>query len=280
MSDLLQSIEKYIPESIRGHLKTGTDVIKQYYNLSYQELDKFLKPYNLPISTDIIFYAILSIIFKHYKLTTYVILVFGGSSSPSSSSSSRHSKSKKIKRGNNILILGLSNSGKTSLFVKLTTGKNITTHSSINPNRGTFQIRESKKKLPIIDIPGNEKIKFTLPEFLQNAGCIIYVIDTTTFNEQSTVEAQYNKTDVAGGDQTSDLISSFLERELDEIRKTRTATPVVFGSEEEKKEIYLGIEDTAFQFDQLSNEVTFASGSSTQDSEFPEIESFISNSTQ
>ncbi|KAN0045202.1 hypothetical protein ACTA71_005578 [Dictyostelium dimigraforme] len=259
----------------------------------YNEIDRYLKPYNLPIKTDVLLLAFFTFIF-----IIIISKLFRGSGNKTRSVGSRTGNDKKVKRGNNIVILGLSNAGKTALLLNLTkVDKKISTHTSITTNNGVYIL--GNKKLPIIDVPGNGKAKSSLPKILSNSGCIIYVIDGTTFIDNSTQEAQYlydiltnesvyqkeipvlifnNKMDL---DSTIDTeqVTSILERELDDLRRTRGATPIVLGQEEDKKDIYLGIEGTPFQFDHLPNYVQFSNGSAAPSSgelkEIDDINSFI-----
>ncbi|KAM9989330.1 hypothetical protein ACTFIY_005387 [Dictyostelium cf. discoideum] len=265
----------------------------------YNQIDTYLKPYNLPIKTDFLLLALFTLIF-----IIIISKLFGSSGNKTRSVGGRTSNDKKVKRGVNIAILGLSNAGKTALLLNLTNvDKKISTHTSITTNNGVY-ITENKKKLPIIDVPGNGKAKASLPKILSNSACIIYVIDGTTFIDNSTQEAQYlydiltnesvyqkkipvlvfnNKMDL---DSTIDTeqVKNILERELDDLRRTRGATPIVLGQEEDKKDIYLGIEGTAFQFDHLPNDVQFSNGSASPSNgelkEIDDIKNFIQTTTQ
>ncbi|EGC39588.1 hypothetical protein DICPUDRAFT_147655 [Dictyostelium purpureum] len=274
VSTSYQQLKQYLPENVAGHISAR-----------YDQIDSLLKPYNLPLET----YYIVGIAF-----TVLIIILISSCSGGGNKSNRRGGVStKKVKRGNNIIILGLSNSGKTALFLDLTLEKEIATHTSISPNNGVYQV--NSKKLPIIDVPGNEKIKASLPKILQNAGCIIYTIDVTEFIDNATQEAQYlydiltnesvfskripimifiNKMDIGSSIDVAE-VTSILEKELDDLRKTRGASPTVLGQEDDKKDIYLGNEGSSFQFDQIPNEVTFSKGSATQN-ECEDIKNFIS----
>ena len=63
--------------------------------------------------------------------------------------------------GNVIAFVGLSDAGKTCMVAKLATGDKAEpdTQLSIVSNQIEYDIDEKKKKLQLVDIPGNEKIR-------------------------------------------------------------------------------------------------------------------------
>ncbi|GAM17950.1 hypothetical protein SAMD00019534_011250 [Acytostelium subglobosum LB1] len=279
----MDTLEKYVPA-----------VVLKSCEQAYNHIDRILAPYNLPIPTEFVVLALVGL------LSAIIIsAIFGGSSdsrgSSGSSTSSSSSSAGGKKKGNSLVLLGLCDSGKTTLFLKLIQ-KSLTSYSSISVNKGNFN--NAGKKLPIIDIPGHAKMRPTLPQYLSQASSIIYLIDSTTFFDQSIEEAQNlydilvdpsvyerrvpilifcNKTDLTTIGESD--VQSILERELDELRKTRGSAPSMAGNEDAgvEREIYLGNEGTSFQFDHLPNEVTFAQGSvKSEETEAPEpIMSFI-----
>eukprot|EP01133_Synstelium_polycarpum_P001178 gene1178-1355_t len=176
----------------------------------------------------------------------------------------------------------------------MTVQQPLQTYASIAPNKG--QYKGSKKTAALVDIPGHEKMKPSLPQHLAAAACVVYLIDSSTFMSNSTREAQAlydilvesnvyekkipmlifcNKTDLDSSIAESD-IQSTLERELDDLRITKGSAPTELGRDDGNHgDIYLGNEGETFQFDHLPNEVTFAKGS-LLDEELPEsIISFI-----
>ncbi|KYQ91216.1 signal recognition particle receptor beta subunit [Tieghemostelium lacteum] len=263
-----------------------------YYDQLSQPIEELLKPYNLPFNADQLILVLVSLL-----VLIFVSAIFGNSNGHRGSrgSSNRGSTSagkKSVKRGKNIVILGLQGSGKTSLFSKLSNiQKLLQSYTSMSVNSGNYQT-ENGKKLVLIDVPGNSKMKSLLPKILDQAGCIIYLIDNSQFDEQAQLEASnlydiltihevnekripilfyLNKMDLDSSNDASH-IQQVLESEIDDLRTTRGSTPVVLNQEDDRKEIILGVEGTPFQFDQLPQDIKFAHGTVTATGE-NEVES-------
>ncbi|OON20690.1 signal recognition particle receptor beta subunit [Opisthorchis viverrini] len=62
------------------------------------------------------------------------------------------------KKRSSVLILGICDSGKTTLFAQLHHGATMPTHTSLKENIGKFQTE--KENLTLVDVPGHEKVRF------------------------------------------------------------------------------------------------------------------------
>jgi signal recognition particle receptor subunit beta len=163
-------------------------------------------------------------------------------------------RTKSARRGECLLLCGTSNSGKTLLFSRLTMGLAKRTLTSMAVNRGSMIIENPSsdrptKKIHTIDIPGNLRIRQR--DFNTNkssAKAIIFVIDSTTINEESKDVSDYlydilrektfrqqrlpllifcNKQDINNDNETIQSIKSLLENELTMKRKTRASSVAV-----------------------------------------------------
>ncbi|KAJ3223892.1 hypothetical protein HK099_000553 [Clydaea vesicula] len=188
---------------------------------------------------------------------------------------------KKYTDRNNFLILGLSDSGKTTLFFKLTKDELVKTYTSRSENEGKLMMKtkkNKKKEISIVDVPGHERLRFRFSEYLPITKGLIFVIDST---QQSQVFvrriAEYlylilvnkyfqkfnmdllilcNKTDLLLA-VSKDKIKESLETELDHIRLTRTANVESQGENGEEEEVFLGYENEKFKFEHLPNSIEF-----------------------
>ena len=106
-------------------------------------------------------------------------------------------RQKTARRGECLLLCGASNSGKTLLFSRLTMGVAKRTLTSMAVNHGSMILENpssdrSSKKIHIIDIPGNLRIRHR--DFTANkssAKAIIFLIDSTTISEDSKDVSDY-----------------------------------------------------------------------------------------
>lgn len=163
-------------------------------------------------------------------LTTVLYLLFGRSQS----------------RGRSIILVGLTDSGKTLLFSRLSSGKYVMTHTSIKENRGQHKVKgnQSGKILDLIDLPGHEKLRIRfLEQYKDQARGILFVVDSVNFprEQRDVAEVMYdilsdkrfsksavsilvvcNKQDLTTAKSQS-VIKSQLEKEINTLRVTRAA---------------------------------------------------------
>ncbi|XP_068648493.1 uncharacterized protein [Aristolochia californica] len=203
----------------------------------------------------------------------------------------------RYKKSNTVLLVGLSGSGKTSLFYQLRDG---TTHqgtvTSMEPNEGTFIMHsESAKKgkakpIHVIDIPGHSRLRPMLDNFLALAACLVFVVDAVDFLPNCRAAAEYlydiltkavvvkrripvhivcNKTDKVTA-HSKDFIRKQLEKEIDKLRVSRTA----ISEADVTNDLTLGISGEPFAFSQCHNKVTVAEASGLT-GDVSQVEQFI-----
>jgi len=198
-------------------------------------------------------------------------------------------RSKSIRRGECLLLCGVSNAGKTLLYSRLTMGVAKRTLTSMAVNRGSMILENPSsdrpsKKIHIIDIPGNLRIRQR--EFNSNklsAKAMIFVIDSTAIRNESKDVSDYlydilrektfrqqrlpllilcNKQDLNDNQQTIETIRDLLENELTMKRKTRASSVAVHqGKGDTSDDIGRRDKDT-FEFADVKDiQIEFVEGS-------------------
>lgn len=148
--------------------------------------------------------------------------------------------------GRGILLIGLTDSGKTLLFSRLSSGKYVMTHTSIQENKDHYKLRGSKngKVLDLIDLPGHERVRGRfLEQYKSQARGILFVVDSVNFPREQRDVAEIlfdilgdkylsksrlsilvvcNKQDLTMAKSQS-VIKSQLEKEINTLRITRAA---------------------------------------------------------
>ncbi|TPX70159.1 hypothetical protein SpCBS45565_g01947 [Spizellomyces sp. 'palustris'] len=187
------------------------------------------------------------------------------------------------------LLAGLSDAGKTVLYVKLRNGQMVDTHTSMTENEGRFvpishkHGKSQQRPVHVVDLPGHEKLRFKYTEYLPVTAGIVFVVDSTTILRQLRSAAEYlydilanrytqrneipilvlcNKNDMLLA-LKEDKIQTMLEGEIDHLRKTRSAE--VQSQDEEKDDEFLGNEGEPFKFEHLPNPISFVSCSLMRD---------------
>ncbi|WVQ98487.1 hypothetical protein IAU59_005613 [Kwoniella sp. CBS 9459] len=92
---------------------------------------------------------------------------------------------KKVARRNGpatVLLVGPSDSGKTSLFAKLVHGIYPQTHTSVVPSITTFLLSSpyedgTSKNLRLIDLPGHPRLRDQLKKHVKEASAVVFVVD-------------------------------------------------------------------------------------------------------
>ncbi|CAL1297163.1 unnamed protein product [Larinioides sclopetarius] len=84
----------------------------------------------------------------------------------------------------NVLVTGLSDSGKTLLFSRLVSSKNVVTYTSMKENIAIYRI-DKKRTVTLVDIPGNDRLRDKyIDQFLIFARGIIFVVDSFNFQKE------------------------------------------------------------------------------------------------
>ncbi|CAH2234523.1 jg1663 [Pararge aegeria aegeria] len=174
-----------------------------------------------------------------------------------------------------VLLTGLSDAGKTSLFVRLTYSEFRQTFTSMKENIEDF-VTSNNKTLRIVDLPGQERLRNKFfDQYKHSAKAIVYVVDSVTIQKEIRDVAEYlytilvdpvilsncppllilcNKQDLpmAKGGQ---LIKSLLEKEINLVRVTKSSQLESVDPSQSKNVTYLGKLGKDFEFSQLGCKV-------------------------
>ncbi|GFY58872.1 signal recognition particle receptor subunit beta [Trichonephila inaurata madagascariensis] len=169
----------------------------------------------------------------------------------------------------NVLITGLSDSGKTLLFSRLVSSKNIVTYTSMKENIAVYRV-DKKRTVTLVDIPGNDRLRDKyLEEFLLLARGIIFVVDSFNFQKEIRDVAGFvfrllqepiihvnkvpfliacNKQDHAVS-KSAKVIQSQLEKEINTLRITQTGRLASTSGFSDR--MFVGHKGKDFQFSDL-----------------------------
>jgi len=194
---------------------------------------------------------------------------------------------KKRKLGDTVLLLGICNAGKTALFMQLREGKISDTHTSMKENEDSVALRlKNAKTLPVrvVDFPGSPRLRAQLERFLPRARLIVFLIDAVEIRSELTAVARYlydlfvdkevnkknipfliacNKTEMITA-RSPEAVKADLEKEIEELRKSRRSMKDIDTSGKEEEEIVLGVEGEPFTMDVLPLEFRFCECSAKQ----------------
>ncbi|KAI8795415.1 signal recognition particle receptor subunit beta [Biomphalaria glabrata] len=170
-----------------------------------------------------------------------------------------------------ILLLGICEAGKTLIYLQLLYKDFMTTYTSIDVNSGEFSLNETKKKVRIIDLPGNDRLRGQfLEEYKGTARGIVFVINSATLQREIKEVAEFlytilsdrvissnsppvlilcNKQDLTSS-KSAALIRSQLEKEMTTLRITRSAALKGVG-DTANNNAFLGKRDKDFDFSDL-----------------------------
>ena len=83
-----------------------------------------------------------------------------------------------------VLICGISDSGKTTLFSQLVSGKLVQTYTSMTHNKMTFPV-ENKASVELVDVPGHERLRGqVLDTFSSSTRALVFMVDSNTVSKQ------------------------------------------------------------------------------------------------
>ncbi|KAG8445532.1 hypothetical protein GDO86_010341 [Hymenochirus boettgeri] len=197
-----------------------------------------------------------------------------------------------------VLLLGVSDSGKTLLFSRLVTGKYKKTQTSITASSAVYRLKNDKgSSLTLVDIPGHESLRLQyLEQHKSSARALVFVVDSSAFQREvkEVAELLYqlltdgtllrnvpsiliacNKQDISMA-KSSKLIHQQLEKELNTLRVTRSAAPSTMDSSNSPMVAQLGKKGKDFDFTQLPMKVEFLE-CSARDGKEEEGDANISN---
>nr|XP_020021314.1 signal recognition particle receptor subunit beta isoform X2 [Castor canadensis] len=85
-----------------------------------------------------------------------------------------------------VLFVGLCDSGKTLLFVRLLTGHYRDTQTSITDSSAVYRVNNNRgNSLTLIDLPGHESLRLQfLDRFKSSARAVVFVVDSAAFQRE------------------------------------------------------------------------------------------------
>ncbi|XP_054153910.1 signal recognition particle receptor subunit beta-like [Oppia nitens] len=177
---------------------------------------------------------------------------------------------------NAVILVGLSDAGKTVLFSQLIAKKFVTTVTSMQQISAFLKLTNGKT-IELIDIPGFERLRMKyFDDYKVRAKAVIFVIDSTDFasNGKDVADLCYNylvdlfvssnripflmactKQDETRA-KSSKVIQKQLEREITTIRETRIGALSSTGDDDSFRAI-LGKPNKEFSFNDIKNPIDF-----------------------
>ncbi|XP_064459268.1 signal recognition particle receptor subunit beta-like [Ornithodoros turicata] len=166
-----------------------------------------------------------------------------------------------------VLIVGLSDSGKTLLYSQLVAQKKVETYTSMKENKSSVDIPK-KAPLNLVDLPGNNRIRAKFfDNFKSLARAVIFVVDSSSFSRdvRDVAELLYsllcdgaisqhcppflivcNKQDEAMA-KSSKVVQSQLEKEMNVLRSTQVSA-LESTEGQSNNNTFLGKRGKDFQF--------------------------------
>lgn len=186
---------------------------------------------------------------------------------------------------NKILLVGLSDAGKTLIFTRLIGEKYVDTVTSIKTNES--QLKIGRKLLNLVDIPGFLRLREkSLEDNKKGTLAIIFVLDSSTFSSDARQAADCfynlitdpylsstpiliacNKQDLPLA-KTPVVIKKQLEKEISALRKAKLGDFVLNSDDKKIKELVSTLghpDDSEFTFKQLRNKIEFINCSAKGD---------------
>uniref|UniRef100_A0A1I8FIU7 Signal recognition particle receptor subunit beta n=1 Tax=Macrostomum lignano TaxID=282301 RepID=A0A1I8FIU7_9PLAT len=159
---------------------------------------------------------------------------------------------------NTVLLCGISDSGKTTLYSQLVHSKPLPTVTSMQANQSeplAVGTAASKRRLRVVDLPGHERLRRQyLDKYKSSARAVVF--------GRTKVLILCNKQDQAMA-KTDAYVRLALERELETLRTTRAgALAGLSGGSAERR---LGREGKKFEFTDSGCQVDFACCSALDD---------------
>lgn len=188
-----------------------------------------------------------------------------------------------------VLFMGLSDSGKTLLFVRLAYSQYRQTFTSMKENIEEYLT--ASKSLRVVDLPGQERLRNKFfDQYKSSAKAIVYVIDSVSIQKDIRDVAEYlytvlsdpvvqsncppililcNKQDqpLAKGSQ---VIKNLLEKEINLVRVTKSSQLQSVDPSQSNNTAYIGKAGKDFEFSHVSCKVDIAeSSANTGDDDTP-----------
>jgi len=204
------------------------------------------------------------------------------------------------KRRRSVVLLGVSDTGKTLIFSYLTSGHGVDTYTSMKENVvDDVTFNEGGRKYRLIDLPGADRIrKINFEQCIkkEEISAMIYVIDSSTFQKDCRETAEFlyeilshpivvknrrrmpiliacNKQDnpLSKGVQ---VIRKGLEKELSVLNKTRAASLETTDGSIGKR-LLTDSDSGEFKFDQLRQNIDFVECAAAGDVRLEELKDWL-----
>ena len=174
-----------------------------------------------------------------------------------------------------VMLTGICDVGKTSLFLCMQNNTEAETCTSIEENVATCVNAKTNEEVELVDIPGHGKVRNIYKKYIETTKCIIFVVSAVDIKKTIKEDSKYlhdllvsntrnvpilivsNKNDLPMPEAV-DVIRMLLEKELNKLR-IKIAKPGEVISDDEK--CMYGDPDDDFNFDQLDYEVAFVEAS-------------------
>ena len=178
--------------------------------------------------------------------------------------------------GKNILLVGLSESGKTTLFSRLVSREIVNTVTSMKQNEGIVKI--GNKSFYVVDLPGYDRLrKRFFDDFKQTARSIVIVIDSlaclsnlrdvadlvyTTISDSVVSSRKLpilvvcNKQDETKA-KSAQVLRKQLEKEINALRETRAASLASTEEKDDSRSTLLGKPNKTFEWTDIKNSIDF-----------------------
>jgi len=182
-----------------------------------------------------------------------------------------------------VLLVGLSDAGKTVLFSQLIGNRFVSSVTSMKETESLLKTR-NRKSINLIDLPGFERLRMKFwDDFKLRAKAVVFVVDGTDFvnNIRDVADLLYNYlvddfviskripflVTVTKQDETraksAKVVQKQLEREINAIRETRFGALSSTGDDNTRA--ILGKIDKEFSFNDLKNPIEFVECSAAED---------------
>eukprot|EP00048_Salpingoeca_helianthica_P016131 m.230605 g.230605 ORF g.230605 m.230605 type:complete len:244 (-) comp18097_c0_seq1:30-761(-) len=151
---------------------------------------------------------------------------------------------------NTLLLAGPSGGGKTLLFVQLTRGTFVETHTSMDENVGS--VSREKGGLTLVDVPGHERLRgSSLEKHVNDTRGVVFVVDSAKIGKEDILKAAqylfdllskpalkgikillfFNKQDTASARSATAVVDA-LQKELTSIRDSSAgSTPMLMTTD-------------------------------------------------
>ncbi|XP_055689620.1 signal recognition particle receptor subunit beta [Lutzomyia longipalpis] len=178
-------------------------------------------------------------------------------------------KKKKTSR-TDVLLVGLCEAGKTSIFTRLIYSEDRETFTSIKENIADYSSKNGYVR--VVDIPGHERLRGKFDEYKNQARGVVFVLDSVALQKNIRDVADYlytillepaiaslpflilcNKQDETTA-KGSSVIKTMLEKELNLVRSTRKNQLESVDSSG-KSNVFLGKQGKDFEFIHISQYV-------------------------